>query len=1317
MLKNVKRTLTLIGLVAVIATSCLLFAACSVTHTHTLQEHKAVAACTEEGYSKFWSCVACGKIFSDAEGKNETTLDEMKIAPTGHKLEAVVEKAPTCTDKGHIAYWRCTNEGCDKCFSDAEGKHEIKENKITVSATQHDNIQEVKAGIDVEAQKGWHYHWYCEDCDKYFADSFGDIEMDESVVYFEPMDSVSITVNGKKDGKLFTLKNGTVTLTSKYNGVTAEGTIENGVLTLKNVYPIAYTISCDRYVGEIMFETGTNDYAVELRYMMANATGPKADTVDLTHSADEEPYIIINNKSDGFAFAQLVGTGDMGMSYYLQANIKINSNSFSTWSDIIYFVVSDGDGQNDSGFALWMSLATDHIHICRYNPTEGPYDGKGNDATSPEQCLEITSALYGNGLNIRVFRNDETMTFFYENEKGEWVKFYTFNTCGGDAQLAIGAQGASDDSQGVTISQIKAEKLTYHAQSTPSNGGVGYMEHFTDSKGVRYNMDGIAVDDSEIVISVVPSIKDATNENLTDKKAYHWRNPLYWEIYTVQNDKANIATMPDAKDLIDFDFSDLTIYNDDGETGVILDGNSNSPFRTPGTSGGYNDISITVGKDARRIDIWTGAWLARVKVSLYEGSKLLGVTEFEADWETPSVNKYISFAIDNSAMKQGETKTYTLRITYISSVSSGSNARVRLGAIAVMGKEAELTYHDEEVTETAIISAHYTDAEGNYYTVDKVLTTLAELSSRRSVVKVEDAYDMNLSKVTDVFTVRGEKVLSPEFTYHGFRYMKMTGADLPEENVTALVRHTDMKRTGTICTNNERFQRLYENVVWGQRGNFVDLPTDCPQRDERLGWTGDINAFCRTAAYNYDVRSIIKKWLADVRNDQAETGEIPTVAPDCLDEKYTDAMWCDSITMVPWTMYEMYGDLSYLADNYVAMEKFIAARERNMVNGLVAKGHEFGDWLALDVELLMANGMSGRTDAYFLSNVFHSHSLRLVAKTAELLGDALAAELYQEKYKRHLKAVRDEYFTANGRLVFDTVTAQTVSLYFDIVPEEYRNKLAEVLNENVIRHGYRMVTGFIGTPYLLFALADHGYWETARRLLLNNAYPGWLYEVDMGATTVWERWNSLMPDGTPNPDGMNSYNHYAYGSVMEFAYRRIAGIDMENVGFRKVKIAPHPLKGLPTFKAEYNSAQGMICSGYEQKEGKITFTVSIPETIPALLCIPNREPIEVVGGDYRFEQEWEELSCESYTPESTVTEVFDNPIAVKAFNEVFGKIFVGHEIAWMKNEPKTLQFMAEFRDMEGKMRLCDFPDMLARANCRFRELSQSNYTGENYDTI
>ena len=561
------------------------------------------------------------------------------------------------------------------------------------------------------------------------------------------------------------------------------------------------------------------------------------------------------------------------------------------------------------------------------------------------------------------------------------------------------------------------------------------------------------------------------------------------------------------------------------------------------------------------------------------------------------------------------------------------------------------------------------------------------------------------AKATDKFTVKGAKALKPEFTFHGFRYLKIEGAVFDSRRITAIVRHTDMRRTGVLTTSNARVNRLISNIVWGQRGNFVDLPTDCPQRDERLGWTGDINAFCGTAAFNYDIRAFMKKWLNDLRNDQKADGKIPHVAPDVLrgeNDSSTSAMWCDAITMVPWTLYNAYGDISYLKDNFSAMKKFISAREANMTDGIIDKGFEWGDWLALDQEKTSYETFIGRTDIYYITNVFHVATLKIVAETAKLLGEKSEAKLYKAKYERQLKRVREEYFTAGGRLCFDTVTAQVLALYFDIVPEEHRKKLAESLNENVKIHNYTLCTGFIGTTYLLYALADNGYMATAQKVLMNNGYPGWLYEVDMGATTVWERWNSLMPDGTPNPDGMNSYNHYAYGSVMEFVVKRIAGLQATSAGYKKVKIAPKPCKGLAEIRAEYKSASGKIVSGYNQNNGKITFFAEIPEGVAAEIILPNEQPITVKGGKYEFEREWEELNVPAFTPESTVNEIFENPKAQKAFNAVFGGIFTGNEIAWMRRFA-TLQFMAEFRDMEKKMKLSDFPAMLEKANKLFEE--------------
>lgn len=569
-------------------------------------------------------------------------------------------------------------------------------------------------------------------------------------------------------------------------------------------------------------------------------------------------------------------------------------------------------------------------------------------------------------------------------------------------------------------------------------------------------------------------------------------------------------------------------------------------------------------------------------------------------------------------------------------------------------------------------------------------------------------YTENLrgAKATDVFTVKGAKTIRPEFTFHGFRYLTVEDGEIPTENITAIVRHTDMKRTGSIQTSNARFNKLMQNIVWGQRGNFVDIPTDCPQRDERLGWTGDINAFCFSAAFDYDIRAFMKKWLNDLRNDQKPDGNITHVAPDVLrgeKDSSVSAMWCDAVTMVPWTLYRTYGDVSFLKDNYEAMKKFIAAREAVMTDGIIDRGFEWGDWLALDQEKTSYETLIGRTDVYYIANVFHVNSLKIACETAKLTGDAQGAKTYKDKYEKQLERVRKEYFTAGGRLCFDTVTAQVLALHFGIVPKKHKEKLAAALNENVKVHNYTLCTGFIGTTYLLFALADNGYMNTAQKVLMNNGYPGWLYEVDMGATTVWERWNSLMPDGTPNPDGMNSYNHYAYGSVLEFVVKRIAGIEPIKTGYKKVRISPNPCKGLAEVKAEYESVKGKITAGYSQKNGKITFFAEIPSGMTAQMVLPGEKPITVKNGKYEFVRKWEELDVPPFTPDSTVNEVFANPKAQMAFNEVFGGIFRENgELDWMRRFA-TLQFMAEFRDGEGKMKLSDFSEMLERTNKLFEE--------------
>lgn len=309
-----------------------------------------------------------------------------------------------------------------------------------------------------------------------------------------------------------------------------------------------------------------------------------------------------------------------------------------------------------------------------------------------------------------------------------------------------------------------------------------------------------------------------------------------------------------------------------------------------------------------------------------------------------------------------------------------------------------------------------------------------------------------------------------------------------------------------------------------------------------------------------------------------------------------------------------------------------------------------------------------------------------------------AAKAYRSRRRKLLSSIQSEYFTKSGRLAIPTVTAQALSLCFGIAKGQDRKRLAAEFNQNVLRHECRVTTGFIGTPYLLFALWDNGFPETAQKVLMNGACSGWLYEVDMGATTVWERWNGIRPDGSLTDPRMNSMNHYANGAVMEFVWRRIAGIEPLTAGFKKIKIAPRPVKGLPELNAEFQSVNGTVKVSYRQSGNKIKYRLEVPKGIRAEISLLNENPVIVGAGSYTFERACEELSVPPYTPESFVREVFDNPKAVEAFNRVFGGIFTGSEIAWMYRDNKTLQFMAEFRDSEGKMRLKDFPAMLKKAN-------------------
>jgi len=453
----------------------------------------------------------------------------------------------------------------------------------------------------------------------------------------------------------------------------------------------------------------------------------------------------------------------------------------------------------------------------------------------------------------------------------------------------------------------------------------------------------------------------------------------------------------------------------------------------------------------------------------------------------------------------------------------------------------------------------------------------------------------------------GEEFFEPHFTFQGFRYIKIEDykGEINPENFTAITLYSDMQPTGTFTSSNPLINQLQHNIQWGQRGNFLDVPTDCPQRDERLGWTGDAQAFARTATFNYDVHNFFSKWLKDVEADQIN-GSVPFVVPNVLGQGAAgSAGWADAATIIPWNMYLVYGDKKVLEDQFNSMKAWVGFMERNSTNYLWNKGFHFGDWLfyrPFDDN----DGRSAVTDKYLIAQCFFAHSTELVIKTANVLGKQDDVAKYSALLKNVKDAFMKEYMTANGRLVSSTQTAYVLALNFDMLPENLRAYAAEKLVENVKSYGNHLTTGFLGTPYLCHVLTRFGYDDVAYTLLLQESYPSWLYPVKMGATTIWERWDGIKPDGTFQTPGMNSFNHYAYGAIGDWMYRIVTGIDTEesSPGYKSIVIKPHLDNRLTHASSEYKTGYGLIKSAWKTTDQAITLEVEVPANTKATIYIP-----------------------------------------------------------------------------------------------------------------
>ncbi len=525
--------------------------------------------------------------------------------------------------------------------------------------------------------------------------------------------------------------------------------------------------------------------------------------------------------------------------------------------------------------------------------------------------------------------------------------------------------------------------------------------------------------------------------------------------------------------------------------------------------------------------------------------------------------------------------------------------------------------------------------KGNYG--DVIEMTCAEVLDSDGNFYTEN-YRTADSRMTYILDGKNE-YHKPLYTFFGFRYIrldKFPSKEIDPNIFTAIAVHSNMKRLSSFSCGNAKINQLYHNTVWGQKSNYLDIPTDCPQRDERMGWTGDAQVFCRTAALNFDVRKFFKKWLGDMRAEQGENGEIYGVVPEygSSSDYHTriSAAWGDASVIIPCQLYDIYGDTSFLSDNFEMMKRWadyihsIGPEEHLWLNG-----HHYGDWLAMDLDV---DACYGATSTDFIASAFYVNTLASIVRAGEIL------KKDTKKYKElHLKAYNRfrEYFMENGMPKKDTClcssaseyknplldegmtqTAIVLILYFKLCLPEERKGLTDKLCRLIDLNGGKMTTGFVGTPYILKALSDNGRSDKAYQLLFNTENPSWLYSVEHGATTMWEHWNGIKEDGSFWSKTMNSFNHYAYGSVFEWIFANAAGIETGKPGFKEIIFQPKPVKELGFVNCTLETQAGTVESNWYYKGERIYFEFSVPQGSVARISLPNGQTKNVEAGIYHY---------------------------------------------------------------------------------------------------
>lgn len=487
--------------------------------------------------------------------------------------------------------------------------------------------------------------------------------------------------------------------------------------------------------------------------------------------------------------------------------------------------------------------------------------------------------------------------------------------------------------------------------------------------------------------------------------------------------------------------------------------------------------------------------------------------------------------------------------------------------------------------------------------------------------------NMRKAKATATYILRGdgtEETYEPRFTFFGFRYVSIEGlppsTDLTADNLTGIVAHSEMKPTGDFNCSNPLVNQLQHNIQWGQKGNFVDIPMDCPQRDERMGWTGDAQAFCRTATFNTHVAAFFTKWLGDLAADQRKGGEIPFVIPDVLNPlnsatANTSAGWGDVAVIAPWTLYQIYDDVKLLDNQYSSMKAWVEYIRKKSGDELIWKGGSvFGDWLAYLPAPERASEPDGFTSKDYVATAFFAYSVKLLAQAADVLDKKEDAATYKALFEKIKKAFNQEFITPSGRTASDSQTSYVLALMFDLLPENLQQKAVNYLVLDIKSRKNHLSTGFLGTPHLCKVLSDNGRADVAYDLLFQETYPSWLYPVKMGATTIWERWDGIKADSTFQDVDMNSFNHYAYGAIGDWLYRVVAGIELGKIGYKHILIQPQPTERLTFAKAHFESNYGRIESNWERKDGKMHLKVRIPPNTTATITLLDAKIAAITEG-------------------------------------------------------------------------------------------------------